>query len=46
MIKKYIFPAILIILQIGAGICSVAAGDYKKIVYWIAAAVLNAVVTF
>ena len=47
MIKKeYIFPVILIALDVGAGIVYGAAGDYKKLVYWIAAAVLNIAVTF
>ncbi|MCM1115691.1 MAG: hypothetical protein NC397_09365 [Clostridium sp.] len=47
MIKKeYIFPAVLILLDIGAGIVYAAAGDYKKLVYWLAAAVLNIAVTF
>ncbi len=47
MIKKeYIFPVILIAQDIRAGIVYGAAGDYKKLVYWIAAAVLNIAVTF
>lgn len=46
MKKEYIFPLILIILDIGAGIVYAAAGDYKKLVYWLAAAVLNIAVTF
>lgn len=39
MKKQYIFSLILIAIDI-------AAGDYKKFIYWIAAAVLNAAVTF
>lgn len=47
MIKKeYIFPIILIALQVGAGIVYGAAGNYKMLTYWIAAAVLNVAVTF
>lgn len=47
MIKKeYIFPVILIALDVGAGIVYGAAGDYKKLVYWLAAVVLNIAVTF
>lgn len=38
MKKEYIFPLILIALDIGAGIVYAAAGDYKKLVYWLAAA--------
>ena len=46
MKKEYIFPIVLMILDVGAGIIYAYAGDYKKCVYWIAAAVLNAAVTF
>jgi len=46
MKKQFIFPLILIAIDIAAGIVYAAAGDYKKFVYWIAAAVLNAAVTF
>lgn len=45
MKKEYIFPLILIALDIGAGIVY-AASDYKKLIYWLAAAVLNIAVTF
>ena len=44
--KKYIFPIILISLDIGAGFVYLARGDIKKFIYWIAAAVLNITVTF
>lgn len=43
---KYIFPLILIALDVGAAIVYAAGKDYKKAVYWIAAAVLNICVTF
>ncbi len=46
MKKEYIFPLLLISLDIGAGIIYAAAGDYKKLIYWLAAAVLNIAVTF
>lgn len=46
MKKEYIFPLLLIALDIGAGIVYAAAGDYKKLVYWLEAAVLNIAVTF
>lgn len=42
----YIFPTLLIVLNIGAAIVSALNGDYKRAVYWIAAAVLNITVTF
>ena len=46
MKSKYIFPVILILLDIGAGIVYAASGDWKKLIYWLAAAVLNITVTF
>lgn len=39
-------PLLLIIINIGAAIVYAAQKDYKKAVYWIAAAVLNYTVTF
>ncbi|RGM21687.1 hypothetical protein DXC23_01050 [Eubacterium sp. OM08-24] len=46
MKSQYIFPVILILLDIGAGIVYATQGDFKKTIYWVAAAVLNAAVTF
>lgn len=46
MKSTYIFPIILIVLDIGASVMCVIGKDYKKAVYWVAAAVLNAAVTF
>ncbi|MBR4543566.1 MAG: hypothetical protein IKO53_05070 [Lachnospiraceae bacterium] len=46
MKKEYIFPVLLMVLDIGAGVMCGISGDYKKLIYWIAAAVLNAAVTF
>ena len=46
MRKEYIFPLILILLDICAAIVYGAVGDWKKAIYWLAAAVLNAAVTF
>lgn len=42
----YIFPSILIICNIGAAAVCGVNGDIKKAIYWLAAAVLNAAVTF
>lgn len=42
----YIFPAVLILLDVGAAIMCFIGKDYKKGVYWLAAAVLNICVTF
>lgn len=46
MKSEYIFPLILILLDVGAAIMYAANKDYKKSVYWLAAAVLNVTVTF
>lgn len=46
MTKDKIFPTILIICNVLASIGCLACKDYKKAVYWMAAAVLNASVTF
>lgn len=46
MKSTYIFPAVMIIMDIGAAVMCVIGKDYKKAVYWVAAAVLNAAVTF
>lgn len=46
MKSVYIFPSVLILLDIGAAAISGANGDVRKLIYWIAAAVLNAAVTF
>nr|DAT48203.1 MAG TPA: hypothetical protein [Caudoviricetes sp.] len=43
---QYIFPSALIALNIAAGIMCFISKDYKKGVYWLAAAVLNISVTF
>lgn len=42
----HIFPIVLILLDIGAAVMYGIAGDARKVIYWIAAAVLNAAVTF
>jgi hypothetical protein len=47
MVKsEYIFPLLLILLDVGAAIIYAVQKDYKKAVYWLAAAVLNVTVTF
>lgn len=46
MKKEYIFPLLLIALDVGAAVMYLAHGDIKKAIYWIAAAVLNVCVTF
>ncbi len=44
--NKYIFPVILITLDIGAALVYAFNNDFKMAIYWIAAAVLNICVTF
>lgn len=46
MKPTYIFPIVMIIMDIGAAVMCVIGKDYKKAVYWVAAAALNAAVTF
>ena len=46
MKPQYIFPSILIALDVGAAISYGVARDLRMVIYWIAAAVLNAAVTF
>lgn len=46
MRKEYIFPLILILLDVCAAVVYGFSGDWKKVIYWLAAAVLNAAVTF
>jgi hypothetical protein len=43
---KLIFPTILIVLDVFAAIGYVSSGDWKKVVYWIAAGILTAMVTY
>ena len=46
MQKEHIFPLILILLDLCAAAVYGFSGDWKKAVYWAAAVVLNAAVTF
>lgn len=46
MKNEHIFPTLLIVLDILAGVVYLRHGDVKKFIYWIAAAVLNITVTF
>lgn len=41
-----IFPTIMIVLSIGAGIGYAVKGDARHAIYWFAAAVLNISVTY
>lgn len=46
MKTEYIFPLLLIILDFGAALAYGFGGDTRKVIYWLAAAVLNIAVTF
>jgi hypothetical protein len=46
MQSKLIFPTILIFLDACAAIGYIPGGDWKKVVYWIAAGTLTAMVTY
>ena len=46
MKSTYFFPIAMIVLDIGAAIMCAVNKEYKKAVYWVAAAALNAAVTF
>ena len=41
-----ILPCVLMSIDIGAGIVYACHGDWRRFVYWVAAAVLTATVTF
>jgi len=45
MIEK-IFPTILILLDIFAAVVYITQGSWRKMIYWLAAAVLTFVVTY
>ncbi len=44
--EKLVLPVVMILLDVGAAVVYGCCGDWKKTVYWIAAAVLNITVTF
>jgi len=46
MNKIYIFPTVLIILNLCASGTYFICGDWKRGIYWIAAAVLTSCVTY
>jgi hypothetical protein len=46
MTKQQIFPTILIALDVAAAIMYVPCHDWRKITYWVAAAILTFTVTY
>ena len=43
---KYIFPVSIMILQIGAAVVYACQGNYRMLLYWIAAVLITGSVTF
>lgn len=41
-----VFPSILIALDVAAAIVYAVHGDWRRLIYWLAAATLTATVTF
>lgn len=41
-----VFPSILITLDVAAALVYAAHGDWRRLIYWLAAATLTATVTF
>ncbi|HXG15044.1 MAG TPA: hypothetical protein VNK50_02295 [Calidithermus sp.] len=46
MSRAQLFPALLVVLDLGAAVVYALEGDWRRSVYWTAAAVLTAVVTW
>lgn len=46
VINPKVFPTMLIVLDVLAAVHYVPAGDWRKVVYWLAAGVLSYVVTW
>ena len=46
MTRAQAFPAALIVLDVAAAVVYAVDGDVRRVVYWLAAAVLTAAVTF
>lgn len=44
--RTQIFPLILIVLMMCAGLMYAADGNMRKMIYWMAAAILNLAITF
>jgi hypothetical protein len=41
-----LFPTLLIVLDICAALAYVPSGDWRRVVYWLAAAILTTCVTY
>ena len=45
MMEK-LFPNVIILLDLGASIVYICQGDYRRFVYWLAAAIITISVTY
>jgi len=43
---KYLFPVVIILLDLGASIAYLILKDYRHSIYWLAAEILTVTVTF
>ena len=46
MTRQQAFPTLLIVLDVFAVLAYIPAWDWRKVVYWLAAAILTYVVTY
>ena len=46
MTRAQVFPAALIVLDVAAAVVYAVDGDVRRVVYWLAAAVLTAAVSW
>jgi len=45
-VSHRVFPTLLIVLDVCAALVYVPTGDWRKVIYWLAAATLTAVITW
>lgn len=46
MRTEYFFPTVLIVLDVAAAVPYAAKGNWRMMIYWLAAAILTACVTY
>jgi hypothetical protein len=46
IVPQKIFPSLLIVLDVAAAVVYFYYGDYRRTIYWLAAATLTACVTY
>ena len=45
-VSHRVFPTLLIVLDVCAALVYVPTGDWRKVIYWLAAATLTTVITW